>query len=87
MNYVSVKLPRRSHACLAGEGQEQGLHCKDTISCLLLCSAWILVARFGLDMLLGMMALVKRPLAGLSMALCSLSQTLSLTLPLTYPLG
>lgn len=82
MNYVSVKLPCHSHARLAGEGQEQGLHCEDTISSLLLRSVWILAARFGLGMLLRMMALAKRRLAGLSVAHCSLSQTLSLPLPL-----
>lgn len=43
---MSVKLPCHGHACLAGKEQERGLHCEDTISCLLLCSAWILVAKY-----------------------------------------
>lgn len=42
---MSVKLPCHGHGCLAGKGQERGLHCEDKISCLLLCSAWTLVAR------------------------------------------
>lgn len=68
MNYMSVKLPCHSHGYLVGEGR--GLHCEDTISCLLLCSAWILVDP------------LKRPLGGLSIARCSLSQTLNLLLPI-----
>lgn len=43
---MSVKLSCHGHACLAEKEQERGLHCEDTISCLSLCSAWILVARY-----------------------------------------
>lgn len=77
MNYVSAKLPCHSHACLAGEGQEQGLYRNDTISCLLLCSAWIPVARFGPDTLLGTLVLAVRPSAEIPVASHSLSQTLT----------
>lgn len=77
---MSVKLPCHGHACLVGKEQERGLHCEDTISCLSLCSVWILVARYVTG---DAGAGKKRPLAGLSIAQCSLS----FPLPLIYPLG
>lgn len=62
---------------LAWQGKDKNKDYTVKIQSLLLCSAWIPAARFGPDMLLGMLVLAIRPSAELSMASHSLSQTLT----------